>query len=816
MDFDTKAAHRKSRAPWQSNAVKSNPYANANTLPNEGISNVNPYSTYGNNSASNNVVNNSNTNISSNTLQIPKNQRGVNGGAVGGGPSNAVAGTGASRKVNRRLSIHASAAAAGHGRPTAGGVATSQLYRTTTNQSVTLVMSRVDDGGGAFNPNAKVLGDLSGGTAAEIDDYYKVLTKQQTIVNRDIKDNINENQKNILELTNDLKETQEELLQLRVTTRELYEILDDFKDAAQRRIELENENASIHNALGSMAGTSMRTPSQSLRNGGKRLVVKKKDRSSIIYLEKMWNDQLQSLFKHVEGASKFIQPIPGRHILAESGRWSEVNVGNWKIVKPAHLFILNDVVLVATKKYSSGTSTGSLEATATTPTSSTTPMLLAPANSKSKLQAVFCWPLHEVKFLEVSTPSINRGRDNRDENKTYLVNLKSNSMSYVYQTDRYDHFLKILEAFKKGQHELSQRDRAFEIAHGSEGTSRDSEDKKLLRESLRNSGIAENSDDKRKSISGKRNSAEGLLQDISAKVHSRNRSHDFKNGSPKLGGSNSGGTGQFFNDLKRIEDRIDEVDVEIAHNKYAESAGLIRYIENKISSIESSLDIGISKQSDSGNNSLEDEVRLLIEVINLKINTRKTKIQKSLTFELQNNVSALSGEEISGIMEFFNNLEQLDHGVAAYLHAMSGHLNATASRLVVGVQGSTKIDVVNYLGNLVIIYVSIVRRTISTYKDYISPILAKDPNSVCDSSGLINWCNDEMSRLVIGIKKHLYGTLVSIAARDPITEEPVYQVKDVKLFNEFIGIIKPQLDELKNVGVNFDFLFQDIFFLKYS
>lgn len=137
-----------------------------------------------------------------------------------------------------------------------------------------------------------------------------------------------------------------------------------------------------------------------------------------------------------------------------------------------------------------------------------------------------------------------------------------------------------------------------------------------------------------------------MLQDISARVHSRNRSHDFDHGPHAK--VNAADRGQFFNDLKKIEDRLDEVDVEISRNKYTESVGLIRYIENKLSSIE----LAISNNSSNAVISI-DEIKLLIDVIKLKINNRKSQIQHCLGFDLQHNIGKLTTAQISTIIEFF-------------------------------------------------------------------------------------------------------------------------------------------------------------------
>ena len=75
---------------------------------------------------------------------------------------------------------------------------------------------------------------------------------------------------------------------------------------------------------------------------------------------------------------------------------------------------------------------------------------------------------------------------------------------------------------------------------------------------------------------------------------------------------------------------------------------------------------------------------------------------------------------------------------------------------------------------------------------------------------LKNWCVDEITKLVQQIKKLLYGTLLTASGTNPETDQPILVVKDEKLFNELIEVVVPQLDELKEVGVNVDYLFEDI------
>ncbi|KAL6454043.1 EXO84 Exocyst complex component EXO84 [Candida maltosa Xu316] len=490
----------------------------------------------------------------------------------------------------------------------------------------------------------------------------------------------------------------------------------------------------------------------------------------------MWDKELQSLFKHVDGASKFIHPIPGRHIVVESGRWFEVNVGNWKPNNPSHLFILNDLILVAVKKTSlqDGGASG---------------------NSKARLQAVQCLPLNQVSLQQIKPP--------RADDKLYFINLKSKSLSYVYSTDRYDHFVKINEAFNKGRNEMIQKERLMDSRSSSPNVNGEhSDEKKQLRESLRNSGsfkegVIDEQGNRKGSVTPNRNSTDQVLHDISARVHSRNRSHDFGN---MMKYSNNGKS-QFFNEIKTLEDRLDDVDVEVSHNQYNEAVELISIIESKLRMIENAL------TSQKGKCNITDEL-LLLDVSKLKIKNRKENVSNGLLFDLQHKVNKLKLDDIENILTLFDRLDQLDRGVQGYLDSMSASLSITVSRLIVGLQGSTKIDVVNYLSNMMVIYVSIVRKTIQTYETIIAPIL-KSHGDV-DSSGLINWCIDEFTTLCKQIKKHLYGTLLTCSGIDVETDEPIYKVKDAKLYHSFTEIMQPQLEDLKSVGLNVDYIFESI------
>ncbi|RCK57770.1 Exocyst complex component EXO84 [Candida viswanathii] len=210
-DLNVDRMKRKSRAVWQTNTPANNPYANApstgrprsRSRGNTAASSYpNPYADVGAQSSGGNNNNNNNNNL----LAVP------------GSGSSPYGDLNASKQQNRRLSIHVSARQ--HGR------SFSQVNPADTANLPPLPnLAGIEVRPTELSIEQKISKEISQGSAAEIDDYYKTLMKQRDLITRDMKDNINQNQKNILQLTVDLKETQEELMEMRGKTKDLYDVL---------------------------------------------------------------------------------------------------------------------------------------------------------------------------------------------------------------------------------------------------------------------------------------------------------------------------------------------------------------------------------------------------------------------------------------------------------------------------------------------------------------------------------------------------------------------------------------------------------------
>lgn len=206
--------------------------------------------------------------------------------------------------------------------------------------------------------------------------------------------------------------------------------------------------------------------SETRSNYDDRTVVARKraNRSSVANLEAMWSTQLQALWKNVEQSQKFLPAIPGRHIVVESGHWVELDSATWKSRRPVHIFLLNDHLMVATRKKKRvdpnviGTD-GQRQQVAT------------------KLVAERCWPLQDIDMVDLASrhqgsPSVNGASNDRDISNA--INVRVGQESFTYRHDGSDtaEKLNVLLTFRRTVEELRKTVRVE--AEGSSTKTQDS------------------------------------------------------------------------------------------------------------------------------------------------------------------------------------------------------------------------------------------------------------------------------------------------------------------------------------------------------
>lgn len=207
---------------------------------------------------------------------------------------------------------------------------------------------------------------------------------------------------------------------------------------------LKNLMSELTGALGQTGNSSlsgMRSPN--FEEGRAR---RNANRSSVANLESMWNTQLQTLWKKVEKSQKYLPAIPGRHIVMENGHWVELDSATWKPKRPVHLVVLNDHLLVASKKRK--------RVDPNAPQKGPTP---------TKLVAEECWPLTEIDLIDLGANLASGGADGfvDERNIGTAVTVRSGNKSFTYRHDQRDETAKndLLLVFRKAVEDLRKNQR---------------------------------------------------------------------------------------------------------------------------------------------------------------------------------------------------------------------------------------------------------------------------------------------------------------------------------------------------------------------
>lgn len=196
----------------------------------------------------------------------------------------------------------------------------------------------------------------------------------------------------------------------------------------------------LTSSLGSATiGASVPEPRVS-NDHGTAQARKQANRSSVANLEAMWNTQLYALWKTVEGSQKYLPAIPGRHVVHETGHWVELDAATWKARRPAHIFLLNDQLLIATKKkrrVDPNIVNGNTSQETTT-----------------KIVADKCWPLQDIDMVDLSSTTSGFGGDRNEI--VNAISIRHGKESFTYRIDKSSGAEKanLLLAFRRTADEL--------------------------------------------------------------------------------------------------------------------------------------------------------------------------------------------------------------------------------------------------------------------------------------------------------------------------------------------------------------------------
>ena len=236
---------------------------------------------------------------------------------------------------------------------------------------------------------------LSDASDQELRDHQAALRKLKEQASADLQHNVFQNRTQFIKISKEAEKLKSEMRVLRGLMAEVTTSL---------------SQASIN------AGAP--EPRAALDEGARIRARKQANRSSVANLEAMWSTQLQALWKNVEGSQKFLPAIPGRHIVLEQSTWIELDAATWKPGRKAHLFLLNDHLMVAQRRKRR-----------------IDPNVIANGDSaqksSSRTVADKCWPLQDIDIIDLASV-----RGNNNEDMANAISIQYGKESCTYRSEK--------------------------------------------------------------------------------------------------------------------------------------------------------------------------------------------------------------------------------------------------------------------------------------------------------------------------------------------------------------------------------------------
>ncbi|KAH0542020.1 hypothetical protein FGG08_003569 [Glutinoglossum americanum] len=275
-----------------------------------------------------------------------------------------------------------------------------------------------------FKPEKYVSKVLSQASEQEIREYQASLQKMRNRTSIDLQQNVYQNRTQFIKISKEAEKLKGEMRTLRSLMSELKANTNALKQATAE--------------LGPSSQMSAFDPVNIA-------IRKQANRSSVADLTAMWNTQLQALWKNVEGSQKFLPAVPGRHVIRDSPHWVELNAATWKSRRAMHMFLLNDHLLVASRKKKRMNSSAS----------ATNSQKQQPV--PSKLVAERCWPLTDIEMVDLSSglgPAGAAGAKREREYVVNAINVRVGQESFTYRNEKMDEKVSLLLTFRKAADEL--------------------------------------------------------------------------------------------------------------------------------------------------------------------------------------------------------------------------------------------------------------------------------------------------------------------------------------------------------------------------
>ncbi|ROW14601.1 hypothetical protein VPNG_03148 [Cytospora leucostoma] len=246
-----------------------------------------------------------------------------------------------------------------------------------------------------FNPDAYVTNTLANATEDEIPEFEEQLQKLKVRASSDLQQNVYQNRTQFIKISKEAEKLKEEMRSLKNLMSELKTNTTVLRSASSR-----NEQSPGMNGGSFSSGMS-----------------KKDKRSSVVDRAALWTQQMQALYKMIEGSQKFLPNSAGRHIVQDAGSWIELDNATYKSRRSIQIVLLNDHLLIASRKKRK----------------TDNPEARGPA---IKLVADRCWPLLDIEVVDMA--GTHESSSSRTKLADAIMVRGVGQESVIYKTEKPD------------------------------------------------------------------------------------------------------------------------------------------------------------------------------------------------------------------------------------------------------------------------------------------------------------------------------------------------------------------------------------------
>lgn len=272
---------------------------------------------------------------------------------------------------------------------------------------------------------------LSDATEDEIREYEDTLRKLKSRASSDLQANVYQNRTQFIKISKEAEKLKAEM-------RSLKNLMSELKT----------------NTTALRTSSSLNNPDSADLGPGFSPTLSKRDRrSSVADRTALWNSQMQALYKNVEGSQKFLPNSLGRHVVQNAGPWIELDNATYKSRRSMQIFLLNDHLLIASRKKRKAEGPGA---------DTRGPM--------TKMVADRCWPLLDIEVVDMSGSSESSSGRNKLADAIMVRGVGQETV--IYRTEKSDdpekgqlmlNIRKVVEELRRGiQSEMEANNKAKE------------------------------------------------------------------------------------------------------------------------------------------------------------------------------------------------------------------------------------------------------------------------------------------------------------------------------------------------------------------